>query len=283
MGALVWKAQVNGQVYDADFETLKQWVAQGSVGPTDQVYKEGLGWSEARNIPVLRDLFAPPSPPPSFGGPAYPSSGYNQPYGGTPSPGPVSYPPLPAAGYSSGAYGGYGGGAYGASGYTPHAPAYGQVGFVPPAYGYGASLPSLATLGQRFFAYFIDCLGSLGFCVPSIIYLIATFEPTGDPRNPIPPASILGFYLLLFLGAFGYLALMIWMMSRNGTTPGKKAAGIVVLDDQGRYPTIGKAIGREVLKGILGQACGLLLLWLLFDDRHQQLYDKVMGMNVYEG
>ncbi len=275
MGALVWKASINGQVYDADFETLKQWVAQGSVGPTDQVYKEGLGWSEARSVPVLRDLFAPPSPPPpSFGGPAYQSSGYNQPYAGGAYPG--AAPPAPPPG--SGAYGGYGG-----AGYAPYAPAYGQVGFVPPAYGYGASLPSLATLGQRFFAYFIDCLGSLGFCIPSIVYLIATFEPTGDPRNPIPPASILGFYLLLFLGAFGYLALMIWMMSRNGTTPGKKAAGIVVLDDQGRYPTIGKAIGRELLKGILGQACGLLLLWLLFDDRHQQLYDKVMGMNVYEG
>ncbi len=92
MGALVWKVSINGQVYDADFETLKQWVAQGSVGPTDQVYKEGMGWSEARNVPVLRDLFAPPpsAAPPSFGGPTYNQSpGYDQGYGKS------QYPPDP--------------------------------------------------------------------------------------------------------------------------------------------------------------------------------------------
>jgi uncharacterized RDD family membrane protein YckC len=280
MGALVWKVSIGGQVYDADFETLKQWIAQGSVGPTDQVYKEGLGWSEAQRVPVLRDLFAPPGP--AFGQSAGGTQGY-----GAPNPNPYqppTYPQSPPNTYGN-PYGQYGGGStYGAPApeYAANAPAYGQVGYGAMAYSYSNQLPPQASLVQRFFGTILDGIGSSVFCLPGFLFFFATARPTGDPENPIGSGAVTGLYLFVFLGAVGYLALCAWMMSRNGSTPGKKIVGTVVLDEHGQYLSFWKAVGREVLKNILGQACGLLLLWLLFDQNRQQLYDKAIAANVYE-
>jgi Domain of unknown function (DUF4190) len=133
---MVWKVSIGGQVYDADFETLKQWVAQGSVGPTDQVYKEGMGWSEARNVPVLRDFFAPPSPPAPYG---QPQPGYDPSYGQSPPSNPYAQPPNPYAQASnpyappSNPYG-QPPGSYGAPP-DPYAPVYGMPPMPSPGYG----------------------------------------------------------------------------------------------------------------------------------------------------
>src|SRR6185369_13819095 len=42
----------------ADLPTLKQWVAEGIVLPTDKVRKGTLNWIEAQRAPSLRRVFA---------------------------------------------------------------------------------------------------------------------------------------------------------------------------------------------------------------------------------
>jgi hypothetical protein len=56
----VWQVMSEGQVYETDLETLKEWVAEGRVLPTDKVSKGSLSWIEARRAPVLRALFHAP-------------------------------------------------------------------------------------------------------------------------------------------------------------------------------------------------------------------------------
>jgi uncharacterized RDD family membrane protein YckC len=304
MGALVWKVSVNGQVYDADFETLKQWVAQGSVGPTDQIYKEGMGWLEARSVPVLRDFFAPPpsaaSPPPSFGGPTYNQSppGYDQGYGKSqypadpyaqsanpygqpanpPSPyapgsnpyAPPSYPYAPAADPY-------------ASGYAPPAPAYGSVGLgLSPYSNYG--MPPTAGLGKRFLGNFLDGLVAVAFQIPGIIVQsVGQVGDAGDGGGSSTGAGLVLFGLLLRLGGFvGFILLVGYLTSKSGASLGKKVVGTQVLDETGQFLSFGQSILREFLKSIFGAVCFLVNLWLLFDKDHQQLYDKVIRSNVYE-
>ena len=55
-----------------------------------------------------------------------------------------------------------------------------------------------------------------------------------------------------------------------------------MLDRQGRPIGFGKALGREIVKNVLGNACIILLMWPLWDNEHQGLYDKMFDSNVYE-
>jgi hypothetical protein len=55
--------------FEADLETLKQWIAEGCVHSTDKVSKGNLNWIEAGRAPMLRPVFAgdvalpkPPAP-----------------------------------------------------------------------------------------------------------------------------------------------------------------------------------------------------------------------------
>ena len=67
----IWQVVYGGDIYQADVDTLKQWVAEGLVRPTDQVRKGNLRWLEAGRVPALRRVFtgeeqpgaATPSPP----------------------------------------------------------------------------------------------------------------------------------------------------------------------------------------------------------------------------
>jgi hypothetical protein len=54
----VWQVQIQGQVYDTDIETLKKWVGEGLIAPTDRVKKGSLAWLEAGRAPALRRAFA---------------------------------------------------------------------------------------------------------------------------------------------------------------------------------------------------------------------------------
>src|SRR5262245_4437485 len=70
----VWQVVVQGEVYEADTYTLKQWIAEGRILATDRVKKGNLGWNEAQRVPTLRPVFMgeenpqaqeqPPAPPP---------------------------------------------------------------------------------------------------------------------------------------------------------------------------------------------------------------------------
>lgn len=54
----VWQLMTHDGVYQADLPTLKQWVAEGLVQPTDRVRKGALKWIEAQRAPSLRRVFA---------------------------------------------------------------------------------------------------------------------------------------------------------------------------------------------------------------------------------
>lgn len=65
----IWQVMIQGEVYEADMEGLRQWVAEGRVLPTDRVRKGNLNWIQADRAPAMRHVFSgeelqqPPSPP----------------------------------------------------------------------------------------------------------------------------------------------------------------------------------------------------------------------------
>ncbi len=61
----IWQIMIDGQVYEADTDTLKEWAAEGRVLPTDKVKKGSLNWNDANRIPMLRAIFSGQPLPPS--------------------------------------------------------------------------------------------------------------------------------------------------------------------------------------------------------------------------
>ncbi|MGB8507656.1 MAG: hypothetical protein WCD76_04565, partial [Pyrinomonadaceae bacterium] len=53
----IWQVMTGGEVYQADLETLKEWISEGLVGQTDSVRKGNLKWIEAGRAPLLRRVF----------------------------------------------------------------------------------------------------------------------------------------------------------------------------------------------------------------------------------
>lgn len=53
----LWRVSTAEGVFEADLETLKQWIAEGAVLPTDKVSKGRLSWIEAGRAPMLKAAF----------------------------------------------------------------------------------------------------------------------------------------------------------------------------------------------------------------------------------
>lgn len=53
----VWQVEVGGQVYEAPFAELGDWIGEGSLQPGDKVRKGNLRWVEARLVPGLIPFF----------------------------------------------------------------------------------------------------------------------------------------------------------------------------------------------------------------------------------
>ena len=53
-----WQVDVNGQVYEANFEELTDWIAEGSLQPEDKVRRGNLRWIDAGRVPTLSRFFA---------------------------------------------------------------------------------------------------------------------------------------------------------------------------------------------------------------------------------
>jgi hypothetical protein len=53
----MWQVEVNGQVYEADFAELTQWIAGSSLLPEDKVKRGSLRWIEAKKVPSLVPFF----------------------------------------------------------------------------------------------------------------------------------------------------------------------------------------------------------------------------------
>jgi hypothetical protein len=74
----IWQVMSRGEVYQADLPTLKQWVCDGIVQPSDVVRKGSLKWIEAQRAPALRRVFTGEEQPP-FEPAIAPSSPSSQP------------------------------------------------------------------------------------------------------------------------------------------------------------------------------------------------------------
>src|SRR5688572_29366148 len=53
----IWQVEVGGQVYEAPFGELGNWIGEGSLLPEDKVRKGNLRWIEARRVPSLIPFF----------------------------------------------------------------------------------------------------------------------------------------------------------------------------------------------------------------------------------
>src|SRR5215218_3423079 len=65
----VWQIDTGGQIYEARFEEMAQWIFEGSLLPQDMVRRGNLRWIEARRVPALMQFFNARDrgePPPVF-------------------------------------------------------------------------------------------------------------------------------------------------------------------------------------------------------------------------
>lgn len=54
-----WQVETQGQIYIADLEEVKQWIAEGAVLPSDKVKRGNLRWLTAEKVPELHNSFDP--------------------------------------------------------------------------------------------------------------------------------------------------------------------------------------------------------------------------------
>lgn len=61
----LWRVSTPEGIFEADLDTLKQWISEGCVLPTDKVCKGNLSWIEAGRVPKLKSAFSgEPAPVP---------------------------------------------------------------------------------------------------------------------------------------------------------------------------------------------------------------------------
>jgi hypothetical protein len=53
----IWQVEVQGQIYEANFEELTVWIAEGALLREDKVRRGNLRWLEAGKIPALYGFF----------------------------------------------------------------------------------------------------------------------------------------------------------------------------------------------------------------------------------
>src|SRR5687767_10505664 len=49
----LWYANIGGKQHTANFATLRQWAAEGKLGPTDRVFPPGGAWTPVHQVPGL--------------------------------------------------------------------------------------------------------------------------------------------------------------------------------------------------------------------------------------
>src|SRR6185312_5002779 len=54
----LWRVSTPEGTFEADLETLKQWIGERCVLPTDKVTKGNLSWIEAGRVPQLKGAFS---------------------------------------------------------------------------------------------------------------------------------------------------------------------------------------------------------------------------------
>jgi len=177
-------------------------------------------------------------------------------------------------------------------GYQQPPQGYGAPPPPPGGYGYAPAGPVYAGVGKRIVAHIVDgIIVGLG-TIPGLILLfvgVGFVATTADSRGNIPDGAAAGAFSIMFL-AYGLIGLgalavglyNVYLLGRDGATFGKKMMKIKVLDPQGQPLGFGKAFLRELVKGLLGNVCFILLLWPLWDNEKQGLQDKIFSTHVYD-
>jgi uncharacterized RDD family membrane protein YckC len=143
---------------------------------------------------------------------------------------------------------------------------------------------ALAGWGERLVARLIDVfLVLLVTLVPALSVVIPVAASTGGEDGSSPPGWATAVILLAILYGVlgqivGYLWYLGWRQGATGTTIGKRAMGIALVDlDTGEPVGTMRGLGREALRLLLGSASISILsyLWPLWDARRQTWEDMV--------
>lgn len=60
-----WEIMIGQEVYQADSETIKQWIAEGRLLADDKIKKANLNWIEVKRVPTFRNLLPTTNPNPN--------------------------------------------------------------------------------------------------------------------------------------------------------------------------------------------------------------------------
>ena len=121
--------------------------------------------------------------------------------------------------------------------------------------------PRYAGFWIRLVAYIIDALilGAITFPATQVLAAMGI----GDHSTNIMSIAISWMYFAVFESSN-------WMGS-----PGKKALGLIVTDEQGRRITVGRATRRYFAKILSVLLLGLGMVMIAFTTRKQGLHDKM--------
>lgn len=163
----------------------------------------------------------------------------------------------------------------------------------PPPYGYSAN-PPYAGFWVRVGGYLLDVLlyglALSIFAIPATVLGVAAFDgcevreladntseiicPPGKPEGGLLAAAI----VLGLLGVIVVAVLYLRALGRTGQTWGRKIVGVKVVGKETQQPLgVGKAFLRQIIEGIVGQACFLSYLWMLWDKDKQTWHDKIVN------
>lgn len=160
-------------------------------------------------------------------------------------------------------------------------------GGMPPSYApYGAAptAPPYAGAGQRFVAYFIDCLVGALFELPAIIaYFTVPTEikvcTIDDEVSLCEVPTGTGWAIIIALGLLGTIGFLVVYCRKvaGGQSWGQKALSIRIVDQQtGGSITAWRVFGRQVCRIFSTWFCFLGYFWMLWDRNRQCWHDKLV-------
>lgn len=237
-----WAVKIEGNEYETDIDELRQWVVEGRVLPDDLIFRQGLGWKKAGEVPALREAFAEQRKKPPVRTEQGPEeSGFHL------------YRPVAQNPYEN---------------------------------------LGLPTLNQRAVGYSIDMMSYSLFSAPGwLLDYVQRGQAMAQGLELEETASTTPLFIMVF-GFVVHFILNVYLTGTYGCSVGKRLIGTVVLDEKKKsFLGYGKAAVREALRllavapGVKDVACCLIWLpsvWLVFDAKRQQLYDKLIGANVYD-
>ncbi|HEU4608426.1 MAG TPA: RDD family protein [Chitinophagaceae bacterium] len=137
----------------------------------------------------------------------------------------------------------------------------------------GPELP-YASFWKRFGAAFIDGL------ILMIVNFFVSFLFGEGSFYGLSFSVRMGMGGILAQIAAGWLYFALQESSVSGATPGKRALGIRVADEQGNRISFGRATARHFSKWISAIILFVGYLMMIWDDRNQALHDKIAGTSV---